>query len=108
MTDVFAIPDFLRRVRGDEPRPVRTRSAKKRRKKVIKLPKSWRGAKTAFVDAYPPAYPAHFPVGHRLVHYIVGRKDVRVREVVPTATCRAATAKLSKREFQQSLRGEEI
>jgi hypothetical protein len=106
MTDALAIPDFLRRERGDEPRPVRTRSAKKRRKTKVKLPKSWQGAKTAFVAAYPPVFPAHFPVGHRLVHYIEGRKDVRVREVVPTATCRAATTKLSKREFQQSLRSQ--
>ena len=37
--------------------------------------------------------PNTFPVGYRLVHYIEGRKDVRVREVVPSDNVASEKAK---------------
>ena len=105
--DFMAIPEFLRRERADEARPVRRtkRTAKiKVPKFKVELPKMWRGAKTAFVAAYPPAYPLHFPTGTRSVLYIEGRNTVRVREVVLTGNRRAATAKLTKRDFERSVK----
>jgi len=108
MTDPLAIPDFLRRDPSERSaRKIRKAKVKFTRNKKVKLPKNWKHAKTAFVEVYPPAYPAHFPTGFRLVHYIEGRKHVRVRETGGrTEDCRAATAKLSKRDFQRSIKGE--
>jgi hypothetical protein len=107
MTDPFAIPDFLKRDLSEKStRKIRKIKVKFTRNKKVKLPKNWKQAKTAFVEVYPPSYPAHFPTGFRLVHYIEGRKHVRVRENVQTEDCRAATAKLTKRDFQRSIKGE--
>jgi hypothetical protein len=106
MTDLD-IPTFLLRPRVATTTR-RLRAKKKTAWKVKtpannRLPKAWRGAKTAFVVAYPPAFPAHFPCGYRQVLYLVGRKGtVRVREVV-SGERRAATAKLTTREFERSV-----
>ena len=107
MSDPLAIPNFLKRAPSDKPvRKIRKTKVKFTHNKKVKLPKSWRQAQTAFVRAYPPAYPAHFPTGLRRVHYIEGRKHIRVREIVQTENCRAIIAKISKRDFQQSIQGE--
>lgn len=103
MTDL-TIPTFLLRPRADKTiRRLRTKkTAWKVRAATKRLPKAWRGAKTAFVMAYPPVFPTHFPTGYREVLYLSGRKGtVRVREVV-SGERRAATAKLTAREFERS------
>ena len=101
-----AIPDFLIRAAGETPTRRRRLRAKKTAWKVRtatkRLPKAWRGAKTAFVMAYPPVFPTHFPTGYRQVLYLSGKGTVRVREVV-WGERRAATAKLTAREFERSL-----
>mgnify|MGYP003627017280 CR=1 FL=1 len=104
MTDL-TIPDFLLRPRAEK--TTRRLRPKKTAWKVggaKRLPKAWRGAKTAFVMAYPPVFPPHFPTGYRAVLYLPGRKGtVRVREVVASDR-RASVAVLTEREFERSKR----